>query len=186
MNNLQLKLINQLDDWICLVVSKAGFHGGFEIFQVTFCGTVERLCPVSLELWNGDGGQDADDRNNDHQLHQGKALVVFFHLHQTFHHECSPPQGAVNGCFVLDSLSSTVTWHLSSFFKKHANITRASPNPSVSRQHRAFRAHATKKGSSPRETGSIAVTQNVTRKKNVTRELWKVAQKYSSPNSGNG
>ncbi len=47
-------------------------------------GFYQRGCHCALRviqtLWNRDGGENSDDRDDDHQFDQGKAALLFLHL----------------------------------------------------------------------------------------------------------
>ena len=51
--------------------------GRIEVAQVAHRRGVEAADAVLGELRDGDGRQDADDRHDDHQLHQGKTFLSF-------------------------------------------------------------------------------------------------------------
>ena len=61
---------------ILLVVRHIGFHPGFAVLQVTRGGAVVSLLPVGGKLRDGDGRQDADDRDDDQELDEGEAFSV--------------------------------------------------------------------------------------------------------------
>jgi hypothetical protein len=59
-----------------LIVRKRSFHGGSEVSCITGRGRVETPDAVGRELRDGHGSQDADDRNDDQQLDEGKTFSV--------------------------------------------------------------------------------------------------------------
>ncbi len=59
-----------------MLVSELRLHLGLEVSQVTGSGRVEPLDPIGRELRNGDGCQDPDDRHDDQQFDERKALPV--------------------------------------------------------------------------------------------------------------
>ena len=54
-----------------MIIGKIRLQRCLGIFQVARCRTVVSLCAVGRELRDGDGRQDADDRNNDQAARSG-------------------------------------------------------------------------------------------------------------------
>ena len=48
--------------------------------QITLRRRIERSLAIARKLRDGDGCQDADDRDDDQQLDEGKTLLVFLEL----------------------------------------------------------------------------------------------------------
>jgi len=57
-----------------------GDGGSQHVLRVRLSCLVLGLLRVLGELRNGDGGQNADDGDNDHQLDQGKAFLQLAHM----------------------------------------------------------------------------------------------------------
>jgi len=62
---------------VVLVVGVERLERGLGVLQVAQRGGVIRLLPVGRKLGDGDGRQDADDRDNDQELNEGKTFSVF-------------------------------------------------------------------------------------------------------------
>lgn len=57
-------------------VGKLSLHLGPEVSRVACGCRVETSDAIGRKLWNGNSGQDADDRNNDQKLDEGKTFSV--------------------------------------------------------------------------------------------------------------
>jgi hypothetical protein len=58
-------------------------------FRASDCAALSSPFLVYSELRDGDGGQNTDDRDDDHQLDQGKAFLQLLHV--------GTPSGECNG-----------------------------------------------------------------------------------------
>src|SRR5437773_11250753 len=78
-------------DEVCL------FCGG-GVAGVRLDAGIEAACPVGGELWDGDRGEDADDRDHDQQLDQGETFrLLLLHLGALAAHTSS----LLDGCWSL-------------------------------------------------------------------------------------
>ena len=59
-----------------MIVAEERFHGGLEVLQVALGGAVISFGPIGSELRDGDGRQNADDRDDDQQLDESKTFPV--------------------------------------------------------------------------------------------------------------
>src|SRR5690606_12806543 len=51
-------------------------HNGQDVFRIGGGYGIVRLGTILVELRNSDGSQNANDRNHNHQLNQGKAFLL--------------------------------------------------------------------------------------------------------------
>jgi len=65
-----------LEEWINLVIGKCRLKLCLEVPYVAGGSRVKALDAVRRELRDGNCSQDADNRNNDQQLDQGKTFSV--------------------------------------------------------------------------------------------------------------
>jgi hypothetical protein len=75
-----------VEKWILLIVGIERFLTGLGIFEVRIGCCVVGFLAVSRELRDGNGCQDADDRDNDQQLDQGET----FSATKLVQHDISP------------------------------------------------------------------------------------------------
>jgi hypothetical protein len=59
------------------MISKIRFHLSLCVFQVAYGCCVEYTDAVRGELWDGNGGQNTDDRDNNQQLDQSEGLSIY-------------------------------------------------------------------------------------------------------------
>jgi hypothetical protein len=59
------------------MIDKVSLAGGVVAFEFPFGLSVVSFGPVGRELRDGDGGQNTDNRDNNHQLDQRKTFLTF-------------------------------------------------------------------------------------------------------------
>jgi hypothetical protein len=66
---------------VCEGIANQSAIAALALFASLSASRAEGLVPIRNEVGHGDGRQNPDDGDDDHQFHQGKAFVVcLFHL----------------------------------------------------------------------------------------------------------
>lgn len=73
---LNKQTTKQLQKRVRLRISKSRLHLSLEVTNITRSCRVKPFDPIRRELRDGNCSQDADDRNNNQQLDEGKAFSV--------------------------------------------------------------------------------------------------------------